>query len=51
MREGRVIASGPLPQTMTSEALTATYGIPVRVARFEGRAIVLWTSGAKEAYA
>jgi iron complex transport system ATP-binding protein len=42
MREGRILASGPLSETMTSEALTATYGIPVRVARFEGRIIVLW---------
>jgi iron complex transport system ATP-binding protein len=50
MREGRVLASGPLTETMTSEALTATYGIPVRVARFEGRAIVVWANGAKEAY-
>lgn len=48
MREGRVLASGPLDKTLTSEALTATYGLPVRVARFEGRQIVLWAKGEEE---
>jgi len=45
MREGLVLAAGALAETFTSEGLSAAYGIPVRVASFEGRTIVLWAPG------
>lgn len=42
MRGGQVLHTGPLAETFTSEHLSATYGVPVRVAQVEGRQIVLW---------
>lgn len=41
MREGRVLASGPTGAMLTSENLSATYGVPVRVALVEGLPVVL----------
>jgi len=36
MREGQVVASGPTEAVLTSEALTQTYGVPIRVIDVEG---------------
>lgn len=36
IREGRIIASGPIAETMKDEPLTATYGLPVRVQNVNG---------------
>jgi len=41
LREGRVLAAGPAGALLTSENLTATYGVPVRVARVDGLPVVL----------
>jgi iron complex transport system ATP-binding protein len=41
IRAGQALASGPLEEVLTAENLTATYGTPVRVARLEGRPVVL----------
>lgn len=41
MRAGHALDSGPLEQTLTAEKLLATYGVPVRVAKVEGRPVVL----------
>jgi iron complex transport system ATP-binding protein len=41
MRDGRILDSGPLEQIMTAEKLSATYGVPIRVAEVQGRAVVL----------
>jgi iron complex transport system ATP-binding protein len=41
MRAGRVLAAGPTNTLLTSENLTATYGVAVRVARVEGIPVVL----------
>lgn len=40
MREGRIVAKGPLHQTLTSAHLTETYGMPVSLHAHEGR----WTA-------
>lgn len=40
MRRGTVLAAGKLETTLTVENLSATYGIPVRVMRVEGRLFV-----------
>lgn len=40
MRAGRVVASGPMEEVMTSERLTQTYGVPVRVLRVDGATVV-----------
>lgn len=37
LREGRVIASGPVKHTLTDEILTETYRLPVTVTHHEGR--------------
>lgn len=44
MREGQVVASGPAEDVLTSENLSATFGVPVEVVRVHGRLVVL-TSG------
>jgi iron complex transport system ATP-binding protein len=31
LRAGRVVASGPLAETLTQDALAATFGFPVRL--------------------
>ncbi len=41
MRQGAVLAAGPTTATLTSERLTMTYGIPVRVVTFEERLFVI----------
>lgn len=41
MRAGQVLDSGPLEQLLTAEKLSATYGVPIRVAHVEGRPVVL----------
>ena len=42
MRDGQVLHTGPLAETLTSERLTAIYGVPVEVAQVGGRQVVLW---------
>ena len=42
MRDGQVLHSGPLHQTLTGERLSATYGIDVQVKHVDGRQVVLW---------
>jgi iron complex transport system ATP-binding protein len=37
LREGRVLAAGDLGATLTSEALSATFGLPLRVRHRSGR--------------
>lgn len=37
LREGRVVASGPLEQTLTAEALSTTFGLPLEVTLDNGR--------------
>ncbi|MBM3128298.1 MAG: ABC transporter ATP-binding protein [Chloroflexi bacterium] len=40
MRQGALLAAGALDATLTEGNLTATYGIPVRVMRWDGRLFV-----------
>ena len=42
MRAGQVYQAGPLSQAFTTQHLTATYGVPVRVTQVDGRRIALW---------
>jgi iron complex transport system ATP-binding protein len=37
MRQGRVVAAGPLGQTLTEDNLSAAFGLPLKVTRDEGR--------------
>lgn len=37
MRDGEVVAAGPLASTLTAEALTRTYGMPIRLLSDGGR--------------
>jgi iron complex transport system ATP-binding protein len=37
LREGAVVASGPLSQVITSEALSETFGLPLALERSDGR--------------
>ena len=37
LRQGAVVAAGPVADTITSEAITETFGLPVEVAEREGR--------------
>jgi iron complex transport system ATP-binding protein len=41
LRDGRSLAEGPVEDVLTTENLRATYGVPVRVVRMEGRPVVL----------
>jgi iron complex transport system ATP-binding protein len=41
LRQGAILAAGALATTLTAEHLSATYGIPVRVADLDGRLIVI----------
>jgi iron complex transport system ATP-binding protein len=43
MRDGQVYGSGELADVFTAENLSATYGVPVQIARIDGRLAVLWT--------
>jgi len=45
MRDGRVHRAGPLDEVFTTENLSATYGIPVRVSQTEGRRVASWNPG------
>jgi iron complex transport system ATP-binding protein len=37
MRQGRVVAAGPLEQALTEDNLSAAFGLPLKVTRDEGR--------------
>jgi len=37
MRDGQVVAAGPLAEALTDEALSETFGIPLVLSHFEGR--------------
>ncbi|WP_111765921.1 ABC transporter ATP-binding protein [Nakamurella deserti] len=37
LREGRVVTAGPIASTLTDEALTATFGLPLTVSQRRGR--------------
>lgn len=37
LRSGRVVASGPLESTLTAEALSETFGLPLQLSRSDGR--------------
>ena len=37
LRQGRVVVSGRLPDVLTDEHLTATFGMPISVVHEEGR--------------
>jgi ABC-type cobalamin transport system ATPase subunit len=41
MRAGVVLATGPVSEVLTTEELTATYGVPVKVVEVQGRKIVV----------
>lgn len=41
MREGQVLASGSIESVLKAELLTATYGVPVRVADVDGQPVVV----------
>jgi iron complex transport system ATP-binding protein len=41
MRQGQILASGPIGAMLTSEALAATYGVAVQVVQVEGRRVVV----------
>jgi iron complex transport system ATP-binding protein len=43
LRGGRVVAAGPLEQTLTEEFLSATFGLPLRLNRDDGR----WSARAR----
>jgi iron complex transport system ATP-binding protein len=43
MRDGQVCGSGELDDVFTAENLSATYGVPVQIARVDGRRAVFWT--------
>jgi iron complex transport system ATP-binding protein len=40
LRAGRVLAAGPVEQTLHSASLSATFGLPLRVLASDGR----WTA-------
>jgi iron complex transport system ATP-binding protein len=42
MEKGRVLTSGPVNEVMTSQNLSQTYGLRVRVVEVEGRKQVIW---------
>ncbi|HUH17556.1 MAG TPA: ATP-binding cassette domain-containing protein [Methylomirabilota bacterium] len=37
LRDGRIIAAGPLDEVLTDETLSAGFGVPLRVSRIDGR--------------
>jgi iron complex transport system ATP-binding protein len=41
LREGRLLAAGPTPAVLTSEHLSATYGVPIEVVMWQGRPLVV----------
>jgi len=38
LRQGRVVARGPLDEVLTAEVLSEAYGLPIEVRRSDGRA-------------
>jgi iron complex transport system ATP-binding protein len=44
MERGHKYHGGPLEQVLTTERLTATYGMPVEVIKVAGRRVVLWNA-------
>jgi iron complex transport system ATP-binding protein len=42
VREGRLLASGPIGELFESSALSATYGLAIEARTVEGRRIALW---------
>jgi iron complex transport system ATP-binding protein len=43
MREGQVYRAGAFAHLFTPELLSATYGVPVRIARLHGQQVVVWS--------
>ncbi|MGC8633542.1 MAG: ABC transporter ATP-binding protein [Candidatus Limnocylindrales bacterium] len=43
MREGCVYRAGDFAEVFTPELLSATYGVPVRIACVDGRQVVVWS--------
>jgi len=41
MRSGQVLRAGPLAETLNSQGLSATYGVPVRVTEVDGQRVIL----------
>jgi iron complex transport system ATP-binding protein len=37
MRQGRVVAAGPIPYVLTAEQLSATFGMPLTLHEEDGR--------------
>jgi iron complex transport system ATP-binding protein len=37
LKQGRVVAAGPIPETLTEETLTETFGLPLQLVHQEGR--------------
>jgi iron complex transport system ATP-binding protein len=37
LRQGRVVAAGPLEEVLTEEVLSATFGMPLRLSHADGR--------------
>jgi iron complex transport system ATP-binding protein len=44
LRSGRVVAAGPVAETVTGEVLTAAFGLPLRVERVGGRFVAQATT-------
>lgn len=42
IREGQMLYSGPVDRAMTSDFLSATYGVPVKVVEIDGKKRALW---------
>jgi iron complex transport system ATP-binding protein len=40
LRDGRVVAAGPITETLTDESLSACFGLPLRLERIDGRLMV-----------
>ena len=49
MRDGRVLAAGPPEATLTTEGLSATYGVPVQVYDVDHRRVILLESSTTDA--
>lgn len=41
MRDGKALEAGPMDEVLTDEALSETYGVPVRVLRVDGHPVIL----------
>jgi iron complex transport system ATP-binding protein len=41
IRHGRVLAAGPVSETLNEDTLSATYGVPVHVLEVDGRRVIL----------